>query len=98
MALLIAIPTTAITVAAATGASATITAAMTSGQVWELCANTAIYYTQGSSPVASAAVGTGSSFLGAGATVRLDGVNGANVAVIADAVTGKATLTRQRLR
>ncbi len=66
--------------------------AMANSDIWQLVANTDIWYSQGSSPTASA--GNGSTFLAKGQIALFYGSNGAKVAVIQDSAAGKASLTR----
>lgn len=58
--------------------------------LYQLCANTDIWYSQGVTPTATA--GPASVFLAKGVIAILDGSLGAKVAVIQDSAAGKASL------
>lgn len=96
MSLLIALPALADEVAAGAGSLQFATLLMDTTKqpglaVYQFESNTACWINQGANPTASAAAG--SMFVGANQPVLLDGSNGAKLAVIQDAVAGKASLT-----
>lgn len=95
--MLYALPILSLADAVAVGAaSATfpVITTMAVGQRFVFVANTACWIAQGAAPVASAAAG--SMFVPANTQVMIDGANGARLAVIQDAVAGKASLTPAR--
>lgn len=73
-------------------ASVPFGATMTKDDAYLFVSSTACWIAQGTSPVASA--GAGSMYVPANVVIAISGRAGADVAVIQDSVSGKASLTR----
>lgn len=90
------VPLTAEAVEQAVGSSsvafgAMITTATLGQALYQLTADTSLWFSQGTTPTAT--VGNGSTYLAAGQAVTLDGSLGAQVAVLQSAAAGHASLT-----
>lgn len=66
---------------------------MASGEYFVFSTSTDCFIKQGAAPVAASAA-DGSTFVGAGQSVLIDGALGAKLSVIRNTADGKATLTR----
>lgn len=78
-----------------TSAQFAVLTAMASDQWFIFCSTTDCWIKQAANPTASAAAG--SMFVPAKTIIFINGVNGAKLAVIRDAVDGKASLTPVKL-
>lgn len=86
-------PTTALEVAV-TGTSTRFGATMDSHSAYVFSTTTDTWIAQGATPTAT--VGAGSSLVPAGTMILIDGVCGADLAVLQDSAAGRASLTRAR--